>query len=401
MQLNRTSNPIPVTGPKASPRTMASDFPSDPVVDFKRDKFSQFSKATRSRLTGMVEMSVAVNVISLSEIDTVSQRFTSEVVIRAATTNLIRDKIRVQGTEEEVTPKNWEPRLRFLNLLSTTTWERQEKMTGDGELAFKYHVSGTFSEQMELFDFPFDAQDLTFTLSSAIPADKIVMRELQPSIGKDQHRQTSAIQNRNFAESNVYKLADNLRFKEEISDTSESTSGVKRPMLAMSMKIQRKPAFHIFNTIVPMMFIVATSLGSFVVPRDETADRLSVSLTILLTTVAFKLQIGDSLPQISYLTLIDEFILSSIAFVILVVLSNAVVSFLSDEFDKFCFMAFAGLWLVMNLAFAFSFWEASKRNDIQHWNRFGRYSGDFTPEPSKGNLAAQLNQVRDDRDVGI
>lgn len=117
-------------------------------------------------------------------------------------------------------------------------------MTEDGELAFKYHVSGTFSEQMELFDFPFDSQDLTFTLSSAIPSDKIVMRELQPGTGSEK-RQTSAIQSKNFAESNVYKLADNLRFKEAVSDASESTSGVRRPMLAMSMKVRLRLVAHL------------------------------------------------------------------------------------------------------------------------------------------------------------
>lgn len=150
------------------------------------------------------------------------------------------------------------------------------------------------------------------------------------------------------------------------------TANAHAPSLPHTSQILRKPTFHVFNTIIPMMFIVATSLRSFAVPRDETADRLSVSLTILLTTVAFKLQIGDSLPQISYLTLIDEFILSSIAYVIFVVLSNALVSELSDEFDAYYFMGFSAAWLVMNVIFGLQFYLASKRNDIKKWNRFGR-----------------------------
>ncbi|GMH70801.1 hypothetical protein TrLO_g10960 [Triparma laevis f. longispina] len=119
------------------------------------------------------------------------------------------------------------------------------------------------------------------------------------------------------------------------------------------------------------MFIVATSLGSFAVPRDETADRSSVSLTILLTTVAFKLQIGDSLQQISYLTLIDEFILSSIAHVIFVVLSHAL------------------------------FYLASKRNDIKQWNRFRRLGGGNEKGLGKRNLKKQFDEDVDERGVGI
>ena len=351
---------------------------------------SRFQKSTSSRLTKKVNMSVAVNIISLSEVDTVNQCFTCEMVIRAATTNIVRDGVRVKETGRAVTPGNWEPRLRFLNLLSTTSWGRQEKMTEEGELAFKYHVSGTFSEQMELFDFPFDVQDLSFILSSAIPSSYLSISELHDEASST--RQTSAVQAQNFAMSNVYYFADNLRFTNTISSSTESTSGVIRPKLTIAMKIQRKPAFHIFNTILPMMFIVAASLTSFAVDREAIAERLSVSLTILLTAVAFKLQIGDSLPQISYLTAIDQFVLLNFGFVILVVLSNALLSSLSDAVDRLALLAFGGGWVVLNVTYGVVFWRASKRNDIEQFNRFTR--------EAEGDRASKLKGEGGEDDEG-
>ena len=55
------------------------------------------------------------------------------------------------------------------------------------------------------------------------------------------------------------------------------------------------------------------------------ADRLSVSLTMVLTAVAFKQIIAAELPDVSYLTLLDVFVLASFASTCLVAFENIVV----------------------------------------------------------------------------
>ena len=47
---------------------------------------------------------------------------------------------------------------------------------------------------------------------------------------------------------------------------------------------------------------------SMFVPREDVADRLSVSLTLILTAVAYKYVIIEMLPKISYMTLLDQYI---------------------------------------------------------------------------------------------
>ena len=78
-----------------------------------------------------------------------------------------------------------------------------------------------------------------------------------------------------------------------------------------------------------MAVIALLSLATFVLPLDDSAveesmdlastvmpvngellhARLDLSMTILLTAVAFKFITISFLPQISYLTLIDKFVL--------------------------------------------------------------------------------------------
>eukprot|EP00966_Prymnesium_polylepis_P142913 3299389-Prymnesium_polylepis.1 len=51
----------------------------------------------------------------------------------------------------------------------------------------------------------------------------------------------------------------------------------------------------------PIQLLALLSLASFVFPPDSLADRLSVSLTMLLTTVAYRSQSSADLPKLGHL----------------------------------------------------------------------------------------------------
>ena len=56
----------------------------------------------------------------------------------------------------------------------------------------------------------------------------------------------------------------------------------------------------------------------------DTGTRLSLTLTLLLTAVAFKLVIAGSLPQLSYMTILDQYMWMSLLFICLVAIENAI-----------------------------------------------------------------------------
>lgn len=263
-----------------------------------------------SRLSGPLEIAVACNILSITNIDTPEQTFDCECVLRCTTLNA--RKLRTMRGEK-VKPSNFEPRLRFLNLTQSNKWRMREKLLDSGELSYKYTIAGTFKTQMDLQRFPFDKQRMSLVLSSAIPAqvgDKKIIR-----ISKDTSR-PSVIARSNFSASNVFQLGAGLRFREDLTDIRESTSGTIRPRLEISFSISRYSEYWIWNVVLPLQMLLLISLGSFGLDvSDKKAERLTITVTMLLTIVAFKLQLASNIPKLQYLTLLDKLMLFSFFYI--------------------------------------------------------------------------------------
>ena len=110
-----------------------------------------------------------------------------------------------------------------------------------------------------------------------------------------------------------------------------------------------------------MTLLTGSSLGSFAVPYEDVADRLSVTITIMLTAVAFKFQIGSDTPNVSTSTQMDKFVLAAFTFIFLITILNIVApSFFTEEEDLHCMYALAslfgasiigiGIWVITSMA---------------------------------------------------
>ena len=105
------------------------------------------------------------------------------------------------------------------------------------------------------------------------------------------------------------------------------------------------------------MLINLMTLCAFAVDLESAGDRFGISLTMVLTSVAFKLQAASDLPDLSYLTWIDQFILGSFFYIFLVVAENFVAVFfnaLSAETDRYMCYGFLLLWFLMGVNFTWS-----------------------------------------------
>jgi hypothetical protein len=265
-----------------------------------------------------VKLSVVINVISIQKIDTVSQTFDAGFVLRMTTLNA-NERGTFLHTKDcqkiSAESRNWEPRIHFGNLVATNSWSMKMSEGADGELSFKYNISATFTQQFHLQSFPFDTQVLTLQLTSSRWCENL---EFESSATR-----RNVIQKENFSQANEFDLDDVVLCKSTKSDRHLSTSGSQRPVYTMSITLRRKPGFYVWNVYLPMSLICLMSLASCNVSRDLVADRLSLTLTLVLTAVAFKFQIGSSLPQVTYLTRVDEYITCSFLFIFLVVIENS------------------------------------------------------------------------------
>lgn len=136
-----------------------------------------------------------------------------------------------------------------------------------------------------------------------------------------------------------HQLQTNLHFSDQI----ESSAGFVYPRVDFAVNLARFSGFYITNIAIPMFVITAlTSLSIGVQESDgsrlTTGDRLQITVTLLLTAVAYKFVVAESLPNVSYQTTMDNYIHLCNLWVILAALENVlfpIVGFDSDGKELF------------------------------------------------------------------
>merc|ERR1719506_1458458 len=77
--------------------------------------------------------------------------------------------------------------------------------------------------------------------------------------------------------------------------------------------------------ILPTAFVVILCFLQFCIPVDKVAARGSYTLTLLLTAAANKYTITTMVPPISYLTMLDKYVLICSIFLVVMVLESGIV----------------------------------------------------------------------------
>merc|ERR1719247_1501702 len=90
---------------------------------------------------------------------------------------------------------------------------------------------------------------------------------------------------------------------EDITDSADQ--GCSYPKITFTLQVRRHSTNYLYNIIIPTATLVSLAFCSFNVPLNEVADRASITLTLLLSIIAYKLIIKDELPKVNFLTLID------------------------------------------------------------------------------------------------
>lgn len=133
---------------------------------------------------------------------------------------------------------------------------------------------------------------------------------------------------------------------------------------AFRTRVRRLPFYYITNLVFPLFLLVSLTGTAFAVPYEDAADRLSVSLTLLLTVVAYKFVVASTLPAVAYLTWLDKYSLAALCVLSLVVAENALASVLGEAFDTAAQITCVSVWVAINLGFAISALQLHRRQDM-------------------------------------
>ncbi|XP_072180077.1 cys-loop ligand-gated ion channel-like [Diadema setosum] len=312
--------------------------------------------AHKKRDDGMkVDARVRVNIITVADIDTLKEEFNCEL---ALTIKWKEPSIRGLKADEIDWSEHWEPRIYFFNAVSIDKYEVKHRKglkslyddetdpIPDAQLSIR--MRGTFKSDMKLNDFPFDYQNLTIKLMSDWP--KKVIEFSKDMTQKDSVRTDTV---KGDQEWELMKHVDAAPVEEK-----KMSSGAVNtyPLYNITVNVKRKPSYYMWNVALIMFLITPLAFTSFAVDREAPEDRLSVTLTLLLTAVAFKFFVSQSLPNKSYQTLLDYYVLWCMVFLCLVVVQNAAVSAFYDGpsariFDIVCMAVFGGTSVLVNIVF--------------------------------------------------
>jgi len=176
-------------------------------------------------------------------------------------------------------------------------------------------------EIQELEIFPFDVQDLhiEFLMHSRIDQDRFDLKLHTVEFSR------SALE---LTEWSIYPPESDRK----------GTHGT-----SVRLVVVRNSRYYMESIVLPSLLFSIICTTAFCIPvayedadpydnvGDGIVDRLSVTLTMMLTSVAFKFLIADELPKISYFTMLDKFLAQHFTFIFILTLWFAIGPFILDN----------------------------------------------------------------------
>lgn len=203
----------------------------------------------------------------------------------------------------------WRPRFEFLNGVDGhTVYETSQRVAPDGSVSFTEAGSATLTATFHLREFPFDSQNLLILVHPFTSQSHVIRFH-------DDDPQTSLT-----AEDKVYSSLAQWNLLGISAHTRMVELPRSRGQIAearFGIHIKRRFMFYIWKVFVPLLLMVILSWTVFWVDPADLCSQVEISVTTILTVIAFAFAISLSLPKVPYLTLIDAFFLTCYVFVFL------------------------------------------------------------------------------------
>ena len=266
-----------------------------------------------------VEVKSGLYIADLDSIDTAGQGFEARVFyeMRWFDSRLAHDG------DQPITKKLsevWHPQAQILN--QQKIWNSspdQVKITPQGEVIYARGMWGSFSQPLKLKTFPFDQQkfSIKFVVGGGYTPEQVQF------IADDTGRSGIA-EELSVADWQVLNWESDLTpFK--LRNASERTS------VTYSFTAKRLTSYFVVKMILPLIMIVMMSWAVFWMDPLNVASNVSISITSMLTLIAYRFSADTILPRLSYLTSLDYFILASTILVFLSLVQNLTTSSLAKN----------------------------------------------------------------------
>ncbi|XP_060595424.1 cys-loop ligand-gated ion channel-like isoform X4 [Ruditapes philippinarum] len=318
----------------------------------KRRPRKRSSSSTRSKKDSRVKVEIVVQFFKVGEIDTLKEQFNADVIVKAKWREPTLDGQQTAADAIDFA-RLWSPKLYIENSLGDPKEQIRHRIIynekGEAFIYEKRVAKGTFMENLELDDFPFDVQDLTITVASELPISECELVE-----DRDEHH---VVNRQSFVDEQEWHLYVHTECNKKELVIDQVDNSVKRSALSVKCRAARRPGYFVWNIFMITFLICSLAFATFSVEKTLPQNRLQLSFTLVLTAVAFKSVVNSSLPRISYLTYMDKYLLVSMVMLSAVCTWHAIVTRLNhnrpyaDRVENIVLTILSVLYIVYNIGF--------------------------------------------------
>jgi hypothetical protein len=238
----------------------------------------------------------------------------------------------------------WHPRIQLFNQQQVwKTFPDVVEVSPAGDAIYRQRVWGSFSQPLELQDFPFDRQvfEIQLVAIGYTPDDVDLVVDTKSQIAERFSLPDWSIDSWTVESKPI----------RAIPGEAEAAA------VTFSFDATRRIGFFIGKVILPLVLIVAMSWVVFWIDPKEAGSQIGVAITTMLTLIAYRFAAGANLPQVEYMTRLDLFILGSsiliFASLVQVIITSSLAKsdrlFDAREIDVWCRWLFPVVFALMAL----------------------------------------------------
>jgi hypothetical protein len=156
--------------------------------------------------------------------------------------------------------------------------------------------------------FPFDVQSLEISLESMIlNSNKLVFvpDNLTNPINQIKKSGIEILNGDEFKIKELLASSGNYTYETTFGDP-EVKNNDAYSRIVYTVKMKRDPLGMVQKILIPLLVVLVLAYLVFFIPDYEIGTAAGLTVTALLAAIAFQWTLSDSLPKVSYLTLIDK-----------------------------------------------------------------------------------------------
>jgi hypothetical protein len=208
----------------------------------------------------------------------------------------------------------WWPDLEFVNQTEPRKSENVALVIrSDGTVDYEEMFVVVLKSPFDLRRFPFDRQQLEVEIESFAWTDEVLrFHEETGKIGFSDRLE--------MPEWQIRGVEASVTSRQEVRDRAAFSE------FLLQIEVARKSGYYVWKLVLPLVLLVCVSWIVFWLTDWMVNRRLGLAFRGVLIVVAYQFVISGSLPRVSYLTLMDSFLMFSFIMMVLTILQNTVVS---------------------------------------------------------------------------